>query len=76
MNSLMCITLIRRDDIYSGNPFPFIGKGIKLRMKSLKLQFSSDSTEASGLESMFSIPNSTIILLKVGSSRGLKISAS
>ncbi|GKC14139.1 hypothetical protein Tco_1010921 [Tanacetum coccineum] len=25
MNSSMCITLIGRDSIYSGNPFPFIG---------------------------------------------------
>ncbi|GJT43884.1 hypothetical protein Tco_0952599 [Tanacetum coccineum] len=40
-------------------------------MKALKLQFSSVSTEASGFESMFSIPSSTINLLKVGSSRGL-----
>ncbi|GKA59748.1 hypothetical protein Tco_0759061 [Tanacetum coccineum] len=39
------------------------------RMKSLKLQFSSGSAEASGFESMFSIPSSTINLLKVGSSR-------
>ncbi|GKE11827.1 protein high arsenic content 1, mitochondrial, partial [Tanacetum coccineum] len=30
MNSSMCITLIGRDDIYSGNPFPFIDKGIKV----------------------------------------------
>ncbi|GJZ28524.1 hypothetical protein Tco_0573171 [Tanacetum coccineum] len=45
-------------------------------MKVLKLQFSSISTEASGFESMFSIPSSTINLSKVGSSRGLlKISA-
>ncbi|GJS39963.1 cytochrome P450 76C1-like protein [Tanacetum coccineum] len=28
MNSSMCFTLIGRDNIYSGNPFPFIGKGI------------------------------------------------
>ncbi|GJT58972.1 hypothetical protein Tco_1002505 [Tanacetum coccineum] len=42
-------------------------------MKALKLQFSSVSTEASGFESMFSIPSSTINLLKVGSSRGLCI---
>ncbi|GJY11063.1 putative reverse transcriptase domain-containing protein [Tanacetum coccineum] len=50
---------------------------IKLRMKSLKVQFSSDSTKASGFESMFSIPSSTINLLKVGSCRGLvKISTS
>ncbi|GKE19449.1 hypothetical protein Tco_1427026, partial [Tanacetum coccineum] len=40
-------------------------------MKALKLQFSSVSTEALGFESMFSIPSSTINLLKVGSSRGL-----
>ncbi|GJW75938.1 hypothetical protein Tco_0135308 [Tanacetum coccineum] len=33
-------------------------------MKSLKLQFSSVSTEVSGFESMFSIPSSTINLLK------------
>ncbi|GJW37884.1 DNA helicase [Tanacetum coccineum] len=39
--------------------------------KALNLQFSSISTEASGFESMFSIPSSTINLLKVGSSRGL-----
>ncbi|GJV17600.1 hypothetical protein Tco_1362923 [Tanacetum coccineum] len=46
-------------------------------MKALKLQFSSVSTEASGYESMFSIPTLTINLLNVGSSRGLvKISAS
>ncbi|GKE87241.1 hypothetical protein Tco_1564716, partial [Tanacetum coccineum] len=45
--------------------------------KTLKLQFSSVSAEASGFESMFNIPSSTINLLKVGSSRGLvKISAS
>ncbi|GJR60452.1 hypothetical protein Tco_1502614 [Tanacetum coccineum] len=30
MNSSMCITLIGRDNIYSGNPFPFIGKGIRV----------------------------------------------
>ncbi|GJT02028.1 hypothetical protein Tco_0823197 [Tanacetum coccineum] len=30
MNSSMCITLIGRDSIYSGNPFSFIGKGIKV----------------------------------------------
>ncbi|GJR06433.1 reverse transcriptase domain-containing protein [Tanacetum coccineum] len=30
MNSSMCITLIGRNDIYSGNPFPFIGKGIRV----------------------------------------------
>ncbi|GJT27111.1 hypothetical protein Tco_0907386 [Tanacetum coccineum] len=30
MNSLMCFTLIGRDNIYSGNPFPFIGKGIRV----------------------------------------------
>ncbi|GKA17724.1 hypothetical protein Tco_0697561 [Tanacetum coccineum] len=40
-------------------------------MKALKLQFSLVSTEASGFESMFSIPSSTINLLKVCSSRGL-----
>ncbi|GJU82136.1 hypothetical protein Tco_1284501 [Tanacetum coccineum] len=40
-------------------------------MKALKLQFSSVSTEALGFKSMFSIPSSTINLLKVGSSRGL-----
>ncbi|GJS29710.1 hypothetical protein Tco_0490330 [Tanacetum coccineum] len=42
-------------------------------MKELKLQFSSGSAEASGFESMFSIPSSTINLLKVGSSRGLYV---
>ncbi|GKA57929.1 hypothetical protein Tco_0757117 [Tanacetum coccineum] len=30
MNSSMCFTLIERDNIYSGNPFPFIGKGIRV----------------------------------------------
>ncbi|GKC27652.1 hypothetical protein Tco_1034946 [Tanacetum coccineum] len=30
MNSSMCITLIGRDTIYSRNPFPFIGKGIRV----------------------------------------------
>ncbi|GJU16091.1 hypothetical protein Tco_1144057, partial [Tanacetum coccineum] len=45
--------------------------------KTLKLQFSSVSAEASCFESMFSIPSSTINLLKVSSSKGLvKISAS
>ncbi|GJS71391.1 hypothetical protein Tco_0704232 [Tanacetum coccineum] len=30
MNSLMCITLIRRDTVYSRNLFPFIDKGIRV----------------------------------------------
>ncbi|GJY38924.1 hypothetical protein Tco_0425288 [Tanacetum coccineum] len=30
MNSSICFTLIGRDDIYSRNPFPFIGKGIRV----------------------------------------------
>ncbi|GJZ86895.1 hypothetical protein Tco_0658505 [Tanacetum coccineum] len=30
MNSSMCFALIGRDNIYSGNPFPFIGKGIRV----------------------------------------------
>ncbi|GJY75909.1 protein FAR1-related sequence 5 [Tanacetum coccineum] len=30
MNSSMCFTLIGRDNIYSVNPFPFIGKGIRV----------------------------------------------
>ncbi|GJR52826.1 hypothetical protein Tco_1403347 [Tanacetum coccineum] len=30
MNSSMCFTLIGRDNIYSGNPFPFIGKEIRV----------------------------------------------
>ncbi|GJY81056.1 hypothetical protein Tco_0493807 [Tanacetum coccineum] len=30
MNSSMCFTLIGRDNIFSGIPFPFIGKGIKV----------------------------------------------
>ncbi|GJY17155.1 hypothetical protein Tco_1300036 [Tanacetum coccineum] len=30
MNSSTCITLIGRDDIYFGNPFSFIGKGIRV----------------------------------------------
>ncbi|GJU63873.1 hypothetical protein Tco_1245708, partial [Tanacetum coccineum] len=48
-----------------------------INKKALKLQFSSVSAEASGFESMFSIPSSPINLLKVGSSRGLvKISSS
>ncbi|GJW18170.1 hypothetical protein Tco_0025606 [Tanacetum coccineum] len=30
MNSSMCFALIGRVNIYSGNPFPFIGKGIRV----------------------------------------------
>ncbi|GJV52233.1 hypothetical protein Tco_1447974 [Tanacetum coccineum] len=30
MNSSSCITLIGRDNVHSGNPFPFLGKGIRV----------------------------------------------
>nr|GEW50519.1 hypothetical protein [Tanacetum cinerariifolium] len=46
-------------------------RNLTFRMKSMKLQFSLGSTKALGFESMFSIPSSTINLLKVSSSRGL-----
>ncbi|GJR60465.1 hypothetical protein Tco_1502627 [Tanacetum coccineum] len=50
---------------------------IKFWIKALNLQFSSVSTEASGFESMFSIPSSSINILKDGlSKRLMKISAS
>ncbi|GKB96166.1 hypothetical protein Tco_0982303 [Tanacetum coccineum] len=57
--------------------YPFVENQVGIKKDTLELSKAfaeyqnSNSTEALGFESKFSIPSSTIILLKVGSSRGL-----